>query len=55
MVNLNEKQHKQLLEALEDIKGLLALLAIKNKATQQEVARVLRMDDRGIRRILSGR
>jgi hypothetical protein len=44
-----------LLAELKDVKKLLVLIAIKNKAGQREVGKLLGISDRQVRNLLAGK
>ena len=49
---METEEMKRLFAELENIKGLLALIANKTGASQTEIARVLGVSDRAVRRTL---
>lgn len=49
---MESEEINRLFRELENIKGLLALLASKSGANQTEIASVLGLSDRAVRRIL---
>ncbi len=49
---MQTEEVKRLFEELENIKGLLALMANNAGASQAEIARILGVSDRAVRRTL---
>lgn len=52
---MKNNEFKQMIDEIRKIKMLLALLALKNKASQREVGAVLGITDRQLRNLLSGK
>jgi predicted XRE-type DNA-binding protein len=46
---------KPIANELRDVKKLLMLIAVKNKASQREVGRLLGITDRQVRNLLAGK
>lgn len=52
---MKSSELKQLTAELKDVKKLLVLIAVKNKASQAEVGKVLGIKDRQVRNLLAGK
>ena len=52
---MKPSEWKSLVDEFRDIKKLLVLIAIKNKASQTEVAKILGISDRQVRNLLAGK